>query len=314
MTGKTAHKIAIIQGRMSSSRLPGKVLMEINDRPMLQHVIERSMRARLLDGIVVATSSDPSDDILEQFCNLHGIPCYRGSLSDVLDRFYQAARQFHADVVIRLTADCPLIDPTILDRTISAFFGTPYPVDPVTPRPLPNPGALNSTSPDHSSLIYSLPAPLDFCANRLPPPWKRTIPIGLDVEVCAFEALEHAWQNANQLHQREHVMPYLYQGVEFTHTEPLANREWFVDSGTTPLGWRVGLLNHDPDLGSLRWTVDTPDDLEFVRQVYTHFGAYEVFGWQQVLALLESNPELAAINAGVEHKSAFDVDQRTASQ
>jgi spore coat polysaccharide biosynthesis protein SpsF len=294
----TVNKLAIIQARMSSSRLPGKVLMDIAGRPMLQHVIERTMKAKTIDGVVLATTTDPSDDILEQFCQKQGIPCYRGSLPDVLDRFYQTAVQFHADAIIRLTADCPLIDPDLIDLTVMAFLGKPLP----------------QNSPNFSQLPdnYSLSAyPFHFTANRLPPPWQRTLPIGLDVEVCSFDALERAYREARRTYQREHVMPYLYEGASFLQPNHPPETEWYIDECTTPRGFRVSLLNHNPDFGTLRWTVDTPADLEFVRQIYTHFGDQVGFSWQQVLALLERVPELASINADVKHKSAFDVDQRT---
>jgi spore coat polysaccharide biosynthesis protein SpsF len=287
------NKIAIIQARMSSSRLPGKVMMDIAGRPMLEHTLARTMRAKSIDAIVVATTTDPYDDVLEQFCLAKGVPCYRGSLPDVLDRMYHSATQFHADVVIRLTSDCPLIDPAIIDLTVAAFFGQPLSTNP----------SVSSLIPNTESLIT-----YDFAANRLPPPWKRTLPIGLDVEVCSFDILERAWKETDQVYQREHVMPYLYEGVTLTQTDPLT--EWYIEHGTTPRGFRVALLNHQPDYGSLRWTVDTPADLEFVRQIYAHFEPYQVFDWQDVLALLQREPGLAAINAGVRHKSAFDVDER----
>ena len=102
------NKIAIIQARMSSSRLPGKVMMSIAGRPMLEQVIARAIKARTIDAIVVATTTDPSDDVLENYCIARGVPCFRGSLQDVLDRFYRTAVQFNADVIVRLTADCPL--------------------------------------------------------------------------------------------------------------------------------------------------------------------------------------------------------------
>lgn len=290
------NKIAIIQARMSSSRLPGKVLMDIAGRPMLEHMLGRTMRAGTVDAIVVATTTDPSDDVLEQFCLAKGVPCYRGSLPDVLDRMYHAAIQFHADVVIRLTADCPLIDPAVIDLTVAAFLDKPV------PQALPP----SSLIPDTPSLITY---PNAFAANRLPPPWKRTLPIGLDVEVCSFDALERAWKEAEQVYQREHVMPYLYEGVAFTQPDP--STEWYIEQGATPRGFRIALLNHHPDLGSLRWTVDTPADLEFVRQVFAHFEPFQVFGWRDVLALLQRQPKLAAINASVQHKSAFDVDERS---
>jgi spore coat polysaccharide biosynthesis protein SpsF len=210
---------------------------------------------------------------------------------------YHAAAQFHADVIIRLTADCPLLDPEVVDLTVSAFLGKP---------------ALQTQV--NSSLIpdteYRITYPLDFAADRLPPPWKRTLPIGLDVEVCSFDALERAWKEAGQVYQREHVMPYLYEGITFANPVSPAENEWYVEHGTTPRGFRVALLNHRPDYGSLRWTVDTLADLEFVQQVYAHLDGRTAFGWQDVLALLQREPELAAINANVQHKTAFDVEKR----
>ena len=156
--------------------------------------------------------------------------------------------------------------------------------------------------------------PFSFAANRLPPPWKRTLPIGLDVEVCSFAALEQAWQQANLLHQREHVMPYLYEGVEFSPASHTNDAEWYIDAGKTPRGFSVGLLNHSPDFGGLRWTVDTPEDLEFVRRVYANFDTFEYFSWRQLLDLLKKEPGLAKINAGVVHKTAYDVDERSPSR
>jgi spore coat polysaccharide biosynthesis protein SpsF len=291
------YKLAIIQARMSSSRLPGKALIGVAGKAILQHMFERVEKAKYLDDLVLATTTDSSDDILEQFCKRQDIPCYRGSLPDVLDRCYQAASQFHADVIVRLTADCPLIDPNLIDLTVMAFLGKPL-----------------LQIPPHSSQLpdNSFPGvyPFDFAANRLPPPWKRTLPIGLDVEVSSFEALQRTWMEADQPYQREHVMPYLYEGVTFPKSNLSPGPGWYIDQGTSPRGFRVALLNHFPDFGSMRWTVDTPADLDFVREIYTHFEGQPDFDWQDILALLEKEPELGSINADVKHKSAFDVDQR----
>ncbi len=283
---------------MSSSRLPGKVLKDIAGQPMLQHVIERTKRSSMINGLMIATTTDPTDDVLEQFCHQQDVACFRGSLPDVLDRFYQAGLNHHADVVIRLTADCPLIDPALIDLTISAF--------------LDEPSVQNRNKSSHLPIDNSLSAfPYDFLANRLPPPWKRSLPIGLDVEVCTFDALERAWKEADQGYQREHVMPYLYEGVTFPPVDFPAGTEWYVERNSSTHGFKIGLLNHIPDYGSLRWTVDNPADLEFVRLVYQHFAGQVDFGWLDILSLLEREPGLASINAQVRHKSAFDVDQRT---
>ncbi len=114
--------VAIVQGRMASSRLPDKILKEIGGQPMLAWVVERAKRAAKVDQVVVATTAEASDDPVETFCREQGYPCYRGSMHDVLDRFYQAARTFQADVVVRFTADCPLIDPGLVDQVLDAFF------------------------------------------------------------------------------------------------------------------------------------------------------------------------------------------------
>ena len=257
--------IAIIQARMSSTRLPGKVLLDINGEPMLVRVIERAKRAKLVDEVVLATTTDPSDDPIAEFCAERGYNFTRGSLHDVLDRYYQAAKEYDADVIVRLTADCPVLDPNIVDETIR----------------VQREGKFN------------------FVANRLPPPMGRTFPIGLDTEVCTFAALENACQNATEKHQREHVMPYLYEGTKL-NTE---NR--LLHTGTSPRGFKIALLNHLSDYGNLRWTVDTPEDLEFIRQISARFDN-DNFGWYDILALLEKEPELAKINADVHHKTLME--------
>jgi spore coat polysaccharide biosynthesis protein SpsF len=113
--------VAIVQARMSSSRLPGKVLRDIAGQPMLVRVVERTRRSSLVSQVVVATTTDPSDDALVEFCREWGYPCYRGSLHDVLDRYYQAAKAYQADVILRITSDCPVIDPGLIDEMVSAF-------------------------------------------------------------------------------------------------------------------------------------------------------------------------------------------------
>jgi spore coat polysaccharide biosynthesis protein SpsF len=246
--------VTIIQARMSSSRLPGKVLKDIAGKPMLAWVVERSRLSRMVDEVVVATSIDPSDDPVESLCIERGYRVYRGDLYDVLDRYYQVARLYHADVIVRLTGDCPLIDPGVIDHTLEEFYK----------------------------------AGVDFAANRLPPPWKRTYPIGLDTEVCTFEALQRAWKEAKETYQREHVMPYFYD-----------------QEGR----FRILLVNHDPDFGSLRWTVDTPEDLDLVRRIFVHFQPREDFSWLEVLELFKRHPELAAINQSIKAKMTQEVDK-----
>ncbi len=169
--------VAIVQARMASTRFPGKVLADIEGEPMLVREVERAQRAEFVDQLVVATTNEPEDEPIAELCRDRGYACYRGSSLDVLDRFYQAAKLHQAAIVMRLTGDCPLIDPGLIDQTIAAFRAA----DP----------------------------PVDFAANRLPD--EKTFPVGTDTEVCTFAALERTWAEAAQPHHREHVMPYLYE-------------------------------------------------------------------------------------------------------
>lgn len=278
MKGKV---VAIVQARMSSSRLPGKVLLEIRGDPMLARVVARVARARSVDDVLVATTTDAVDDVIRAYCESHGINCIRGSQFDVLDRYYQAARIMRADVVVRITADCPVIDPALIDDAVNTLAG-------------------------HRGLRVELaPAEkLSFVANRLPPPWKRTYPIGLDTEVCTWAALESVWRGATEPQQREHVMPYLYEGVRLTAVSP------HLSAGVSPRGFQIALLNCEADWGDYRWTVDTAEDLEFIRRVYEHFAGNDDFSWRDVLELVSNEPELMKINAGVRHKTLGEADER----
>lgn len=262
--------IAIIQARMGSTRLPGKVLLDIGGKPMLVRVVERTRRAGRLDGVVVATTTEEGDNPVSELCQARGYACSRGSLQDVLDRYYQAARSWGATRIVRITADCPAIDPQLIDLTIDSFCL----------------------------------AKVDFASNRLPPPWPRTYPIGLDVEVCSFGALERAWKEAAQPFQREHVMPYFYEGVPVEALRSTRN-----SSAVSPRGFHVLLLNHDPDYGALRWTVDTASDLELLRRVYARFDNQDTFSWTDILSLFEHEPQLTKINAFIPQKSGLEAEK-----
>lgn len=243
--------IAIVQARMSSTRLPGKVLKEIAGQATLARVVRRARRAHSVSQVVVATTTDPSDAPVVAFCRQHGFPVFCGSLNDVLDRYYQAARAFGAQTVVRLTADCPVIDPGEIDHVVSVFWESG----------------------------------VDFAANRLPPPWKRTYPIGLDTEVCSMAGLERAWSEATLRYEREHVMPYFYD---------------------EPGRFRTLVLDYPQDYGHLRWTVDTQSDLELLNRIYDHFKGRDDFSWLEILDLVERRPEMLEINAGVHHKALHE--------
>jgi spore coat polysaccharide biosynthesis protein SpsF len=188
--------LAILQARMSSTRLPGKVLAPILGTPMLARQIERIARTRRVDKLIIATSDDPEDGAIERLCMDLGITCFRGSLDDVLDRYYQAALPHRPDHVVRLTGDCPLVDWTLIDRVVS----------------------------------HHLEGNFDYTSNTIAP----TYPDGLDVEVFRFACLEEAWREATRPSQREHVTPYLKSGNRFRTANVAApidhsNLRWTVD-------------------------------------------------------------------------------------
>ena len=227
--------LAILQARMTSSRLPGKVLAPVLGEPMIFRQIERLSRATRIDRLVVATSMDASDDALAEACQARGVAVFRGSLDDVLDRFAGAVAQFtDAKTVIRVTADCPLADWTVVDQVIGHFEAT---------------GA-------------------DYVSNT---PAERTYPHGLDVEVMRRAALLDAWREGQDPYEREHVTPYIYR---------------------RPEAYRLDYVSRTPSLAHLRWTVDYPADLEFVRDVYERlYPADPAFGSDVVVALARNSSE-----------------------
>jgi spore coat polysaccharide biosynthesis protein SpsF len=239
--------VAIIQARMGSTRLPGKVLMDIAGTTMLDHVCSRTAQSESVDEVVVATSTRSHDDAITKECERLGVACFRGSENDVLDRYFKAAKSCGASVVARITSDCPLIDAQIVDRIIRELIA----------------------------------ANADYSSNTI----SRTYPRGLDAEAMKIEALESAWKNADQPFQREHVTPYIYQNPSLFALHP---------------------VTIDDDHSSLRWTVDTIEDLEFVRSVFEHLGSSLNVSWTDVMRLLNENPEIAALNSHIEQKGLED--------
>lgn len=173
--------------------------MDIHGRTMLARVVRRAGRSALIDELVVATTEEKADDAIVSECNSLGISSFRGSEDDVLDRYYQVAMAFSADCIVRITSDCPLIDPEIIDRVVQAFL---------------------DNGPDYAS-------------NTI----ESTYPRGLDVEVFTFDALERAWRNAEHDFERVHVTPYIYQHsgefrkLSVTGTENWSHCRWTVDTG-----------------------------------------------------------------------------------
>lgn len=166
--------VAIIQARMGSTRLPRKVLKEVMGKTLLEYQLERVRRSKFIDEIVIATTTKKADDEIVSLCGKLAVNVYRGSEQDVLSRYYEAAVEYKADIVVRLTSDCPLIDPDVIDRVIKLYLD-------------------NKTK-------------IDYASNTL----ERTYPRGLDTEVFSFDALKKTYQEATLSRDREHVTSYIY--------------------------------------------------------------------------------------------------------
>jgi spore coat polysaccharide biosynthesis protein SpsF (cytidylyltransferase family) len=230
------RRVAIIQARMGSTRLPGKVLMDLGGKTVIERVIRRVGRAALVDEVVIATTENPKDDTLARECERFDVAVIRGSEFDVLDRYYHAAKASAAEWIVRITSDCPVIDPGIIDRTIQAC----------------------------------LDQDADYASNVSP----RTYPRGLDTEVFRMEALRRAWSEARAAFDREHVTPYfranpeIFRITSITHDCDCSHHRWTVDTDDDLLllrslyarmvnrddfGWRelLLLLEQEPELAEL---------------------------------------------------------------
>ena len=245
--------LAIVQARLSSSRLPKKVLQDVCGKPMIIHELERLRNSEQINHIVLATSEDSSDDELaETVASVADI--YRGNLNDVLDRYYKCAKFYNAEHVVRITGDCPVIDWRIVDEVISRHL---------------------SEKNDYTSLT-------------------ERFPDGLDTEVMIFSALEKSWKEAKLPSEREHVTQYVKK-----HTEI----------------FKIGEYDNKEDFSNMRWTVDEPRDLEFIRQIFKAlYLKNSDFTTQDVLELLEENPKLKEINCGIERneglKKSLQADEK----
>lgn len=236
--------VAIVQAHMGSTRLPGKVLADIGGRTMLARVVERTRRARQVEDVVVAATLNSKDIPLLEEAKRLGVPTFRGSEEDVLARYVRCAQEQGADPIVRITSDCPLLDPKIVDRVIDAFQASSC----------------------------------DYASNVL----ERTYPQGLDTEVIGRNALEQAEREAHEPWERVHVTQYIIRH---------------------PDRFRLVGVRADADLSRFRWTVDTAEDLAFVREVYARMAPRTDFGWREVLALLEREPELVELNRHVRQKA-----------
>jgi glutamate-1-semialdehyde 2,1-aminomutase len=224
--------VALIQARMGSIRLPGKVLKSIVNRPMIELLLARLSQSSELDEIVVATSIDKQNNKLQSVVESLGFKCTRGSEKDVLNRFYESSKSLEADIVVRITGDCPLVDSALVDECVVRFkeLGVDY---------------LSNTQP-------------------------VTFPDGMDVEVMLFNSIERANNESNSEFDREHVTPYIRNSNSFSRSS----------------------IQYDEDLSDQRWSVDEPEDLTVVTNVFEHFSPDIYFDWKRVLELRQLQPKL----------------------
>ncbi|MDY7034792.1 MAG: glycosyltransferase family protein [Thermodesulfobacteriota bacterium] len=234
--------VGIIQARMSSTRLPGKVLLETMGRPMILLMLERVARCKLMDSIWLATSDDKSDDQLASVVERAGYNVFRGSLENVLSRFWHIGKREKANAIVRLTGDCPLHDPEVIDSVINHFL-------------------------NNKDNVY-------YVSNVQPP----TYPDGLDTEVFYYSVLDEAHKKTTSVHDIEHVVPYIRRKV--------------ADSG------RKSNFYGPADFSHLRWTLDEPEDYDFINNVYQDLYPYHKdFTWLDVIAWLTKYPEMIALNS-----------------
>ncbi|MGG2075404.1 glycosyltransferase family protein [Lysinibacillus irui] len=237
--------VAIIQARMGSTRFPGKILKEINGRPLLSYQLERLKNSTLIDEFVIATTRKEQDNEIVNFCKQQNIKYYRGSETDVLERYYEAAVEFNADAIVRITSDCPIIDVQIVDKTIDVFLENEQ---------------------------------YDYVSNIL----ERTYPRGLDTEIFSFAALEKAYKEAKSERDREHVTAYFY---------------------TNPNIFKIANVKNDFDYSNFRWTVDTIEDFELIKNIIkTLYVKNSFFNLQDTVNVMKKNPGWFQINAHIEQK------------
>lgn len=229
--------VAILQARASSSRFPNKVLQEINGIPMILRQVDRIARSKKINKLIVATSDNSSDDLLVKVLERHGVETFRGPLENVYLRFLKVIESEIGDYFVRLTADCPLVMPEIIDLLLESFNPENY----------------------------------DYMSNTIDP----SFPDGLDVEVFTKSSFL-SLRNLSLSHEELEHVTLAYH--------------WNKDN------FRLANFKGNPDRSDMRWTVDYPEDLAFVRSVYHHFlGQESTFEYHQVLEFLNSNPEIGSV-------------------
>ena len=244
---KEINTLLIIQARTSSRRLPGKVLIPVNGKPILEWQTLRVLQTASIDQVVMATSVESSDDEVEAIANRCGISAVRGSLENVFSRFIKVVDRYKPKVVIRITGDCPLYMPTLCEMMMNEF--------------------------EKSNV--------DYLSNTLMP----TYPDGCDIEIFSSGAIRELEKMHLTSSELEHVTLGIYQRIQHFNCKNFTNN-----------------VNEN----SHRWTLDTPDDLEFVRKIYEEFKGRETsFAYEDVMSFLRENPELARYDDGTMRNSGL---------
>lgn len=239
--------LILIQARCGSSRLPGKVLLDLEGRTVLERVIERARRSKYADETIVVTTINMEDLKIVKVCADNGIRVFCGSEDDVLDRFYQVAKLLVPENIIRITADCPLMDPEMIDMVIEKHMKE---------------GS-------------------DYTSNCI----IESYPDGLDVEVFKFSALEKAWSDARLKSEREHVTPFIRNN---------------------PAVFNISSLKSEIDLSEKRWTLDNPEDYEFITKVYQGiFPKNSNFGMKDVLDFIKENQDIEGLNSNITRNEGY---------
>ncbi|MBU79858.1 MAG: glycosyltransferase family protein [Rhodospirillales bacterium] len=238
-----SRSVCIVQARTGSTRLPGKVLLELGGRTVLSHVLERCQAIPGIDAVCCASPEGADCDLVVAEAERCGTEVFRGSETDVLDRYYRAAKMLQADFVLRVTSDCPLIDPVVCGRVLAEVTE----------------------------------GRAGFAANNIPPTW----PHGLDCEAFTFALLERAAAGATTSFEREHVSPFMREAADVR---------------------RANVAAAGKDMSHHRWTLDTPQDHAFLQALFARLPqGPESWDHHIPLALVETDPDLAVLNAGHEH-------------
>lgn len=243
---KVMKIVSTIEARMGSTRLPEKTMKEIVGKPMLELLIERLKRAKRIDEIIVATTTEPEDNVIAELAKRVGVKCFKGSSEDVLDRVLRAAKTYQADIIVEMTGDCPLLDPVLIDKVIDIYLRNSH----------------------------------DYVSNTI----KRTYPRGLDTQVFSVKILDEISKLTNEPTDRENVSLYIYEHPE---------------------RYRLYNVEASPEYRypEQRWTVDTKDDLQFVKEVYENlYHKNPDFLTEDIVKLLKEKPNLCEINLHIKQK------------